>query len=189
MSAQTLEALPGNKTRRRAQLSLSVHECISITRDIALVSLALFIYHASSCIRLSFHPRVAGIKVARLQRTYFQLPVGKTLRTSTESVVVSADSGNQPPDMYFQGRHPLHCSCTRGGPGLRFWPYFPDFGRRRVPGCVPSDPPSHHRFLAYAHLREAGLRRFISPRTSSESAVRLVSTLQVRQVDETMKLL
>ncbi|CAN0042059.1 unnamed protein product, partial [Pylaiella littoralis] len=89
--AHALETLLASM-RTRAQLSLSIQGCISITRDIALF--ALVFYTMRRGFDLSFTLALQVLKLPNSEGFIFNFHFGKTLRTSTDSVVVWADADN-----------------------------------------------------------------------------------------------
>lgn len=78
--------------RLRAQLSLSVCERISATRDVVLFALAVYTLRRGFDLFFRWGLKCCRCRMARV--LFLSFHVGKTLLTSTESVVVSADQDN-----------------------------------------------------------------------------------------------
>ncbi|CAM9560049.1 unnamed protein product [Pylaiella littoralis] len=91
MLAHALETLLASM-RTRAQLSLSIQERISITRDIALFALAFYTMRRGFDLSSTLASQV--LKLPNSEGFIFNFYLGKTLRTSTDSVVVRADADN-----------------------------------------------------------------------------------------------
>ena len=139
--------------RSRAQVTTSLAERISLTRDIALSALAFFSMH-----RRYYRLFTLGSQILRLPESrglIFNFQVGKTLRASIEAVVVLADRvcsetcASRAVTAYISAAQRIGWDLTVG----HLFPVVMTEGGRGSP------PLSAARMTAslQAHLREAGL--------------------------------
>ena len=182
MLANTLEQLLEHM-RVRAQLSPSVSERISITRDIALFSLAFYTMRRGFDLSCTLGSQVLQLPDSAGMIYNFQF--GKTLRKSVDSVVVLADRDNHRL-CAFRGVRAYLSAATSLGWDLEQGHLFPEIGQdgERLPHPV---KPTKMRENLVAHLGHANLPTHFSMH-SFRVGGSVSESLAGTAVDEIMKL-
>lgn len=180
--AHTLEELLEHM-RMRAQLSRSVEERISITRDIGLYSLAFYTMRRGFDLSCTLGSQV--LQLPDSAGMIYNFNFGKTLRKSVDSIVVRADPDNHR-ICAFRGVRAYLTAASHLGWDLEQGHLFPDVGPGGSRLSTPVKPSKMAKDLT-AHLEQASLPTHYSMH-SFRVGGSLSESLAGTAVDEIMKI-